>query len=120
MPPEKRSKKHVPTETDQEENHHDKDNRISHTPEPSQITDQERRTKVKALYKARAEKAAHTPEPEEVQQDAHEEDDDDDEAVDREPEDVQQKIQQQQKEKERCTNQLQAKRKASKKLEKLN
>jgi hypothetical protein len=49
MPPEKRSKKHVPTETDQEEHHHDKDNGISHTPEPSHITDQERRTKVKAL-----------------------------------------------------------------------
>jgi hypothetical protein len=46
--------------------------------------------------------------------------DDDDEVVDRELEEVQQKIQQLQKEKERFANQLQAKRKASEKLEKLN
>jgi chromosome segregation ATPase len=119
MPPQKRSKKNVPTETDQEEHHHDEDNVISHIPEPSHITDQERRTKLEALQKARAEKTAHTLE-QFTQQDAHEEDDDDDEAVDRELEEVQQKIQQLQKEKERFANQLQAKRKASKKLEKLN
>jgi chromosome segregation ATPase len=118
MPPQKRSKKNVPTETDQEEHHHDEDNRISHIPEPSHITDQERRAKLEALQKARAEKIAHTIE-QYTQQDAHENDDDDEEAIDREPKEVQQKIQQLRKEKERFANQLQAKRKASK-LEKLN
>jgi hypothetical protein len=58
--PQKRSKKNVPTETDQEELHHDEDNEISDTPEPSHITDQERRAKLEALQKARAEKTAHT------------------------------------------------------------
>jgi hypothetical protein len=41
MPPQKGSKKNVPTETNQEEHHYDEDNIISHTPEPSHITDQE-------------------------------------------------------------------------------
>jgi ABC-type Zn2+ transport system substrate-binding protein/surface adhesin len=90
MPPQKRSKKNVPTETDQEEHHHDEDNGISLTPEPSHITDQERRAKLEALQKARAEKTAHTLE-QFTEQDAHE---DDDQAVDRELEIVQQKIQQ--------------------------
>jgi hypothetical protein len=53
-------KKNVPTETDQEEHHHDEDNEISHTPEPSHITDKKRRAKLEALQKARAEKTAHT------------------------------------------------------------
>jgi hypothetical protein len=119
MPPQKRSKKNALTVIDQEEHHHDEDNKIFHTLEPSHITDQERRTKLEALQKARAEKTAHTLE-QYTQQDAHENDDDDDEAVDRELEEVQQKIQQLQKEKERFTNQLQAKRKTSEKLEKLN
>jgi hypothetical protein len=112
----KRSKKNVPTEIDQEELHHDEDNGISHTPEPSHITDQEQRAKLEALQKARAEKTAHTLE-QLAEQDAHE---DDDETVDRELDIVQQKIQQLQKEKERFMNQLQAKRKAIEKLEKLN
>jgi hypothetical protein len=60
MPPQKRSKKNVPTETDQEEHHHDEDNRISHIPEPSHITDKERIAKLEALQKARAKKTAHT------------------------------------------------------------
>jgi predicted ribosome quality control (RQC) complex YloA/Tae2 family protein len=119
MPPQKRSKKNVPTETNQEEHYHDEDNEISHTPEPLHITDQERRAKLKALQKARAEKTAHTLE-QFAHQDAHEDDDDDDDAVDKELEEVQQKIQQLQKQKERFANQLQAKRKASEKLEKLN
>jgi ABC-type Zn2+ transport system substrate-binding protein/surface adhesin len=80
MPPQKRSKKNVPTETDQEEHHHDEDNEISLTPEPSHITDQERRAKLEALQKARAEKTAHTLE-QFTECDSHE---DDDEAVDRE------------------------------------
>jgi predicted ribosome quality control (RQC) complex YloA/Tae2 family protein len=119
MTPQKRSKKNAPTEIDQEEHHHDEDNGISHALEPSHITDQEWRAKLEALQKARAEKTAHTLE-QYTQQDAHENEDDDDEAVDRELEEVQQKIQELQKEKERFANQLQAKRKASEKLEKLN
>jgi hypothetical protein len=59
MPPKTMSKKNVPTETDQEEHHHDEDNEISLTPEPSHTTDQERRVKLEALQKARAEKIAH-------------------------------------------------------------
>jgi hypothetical protein len=116
MPPQKRSKKNVPTETDQEEHYQDEHNGISLTQEPSHITDQERRAKLEALQKARAEKTTHVLEPF-TEQDAHE---DDDQAVDRELEIVQQKIQQLQKEKERFANQLQAKRKISEKLEKLN
>jgi hypothetical protein len=90
MPPQKRSKKNVPTETDQEEHHHDEDNNISHIPEPFHITNQERREKLEALQKARAEKTTHTLE-QLTEQDAHE-NDDDDEAIDRELEMVQQKI----------------------------
>jgi small-conductance mechanosensitive channel len=116
MPPQKKSKKNVPTETDQEEHYHDEDNGISLTLEPSHITDQERRAKLEALQKARAEKTTHALEPF-TEQDTHE---DDDQAVDRELEIVQRKIQQLQKEKERFTNRLEAKRKASEKLEKLN
>jgi DNA repair exonuclease SbcCD ATPase subunit len=119
MPPQKRSKKNAPTEIDQEEHHDDEDNGISHALEPSHIIDQDRREKLEVLQKARAEKTTHTLE-QYMQQDAHENEDDDDEAVDRELEEVQQKIQKLQKEKERFANQLQAKRKASEKLKKLN
>jgi hypothetical protein len=55
MPPQKKSKKNVPTETDQEEHHHDENNGISLTPELSHTTDQDRRAKLEALQKARAE-----------------------------------------------------------------
>jgi predicted ribosome quality control (RQC) complex YloA/Tae2 family protein len=121
MPPQKKSKKNAPTKIDREEHHHDEDNGISHTPEPSNITDQEGTTKLEVLQKAKVEKTAHTLE-HLAEQDTHENDDDndDDDAVDREIERVQQKIQQLQKEKEKFANQLQAKRKASEKLEKLN
>jgi FtsZ-binding cell division protein ZapB len=89
---------------------------ISFIAEPSQTTDQERRAKLEALQKARAEKTAHTLEPF-TEEDADEEDD---QAIDRELERVQQKVQQLQKEKERFVNQLEATRKVSEKLEKLN
>jgi chromosome segregation ATPase len=105
-----------PLKTDQEEQYHDEDNGISLTPEPSHTTDQERRAKLEALQKARAEKTAPALETF-TEEDAHE---DDDQAIDRKLEIVQQKIQQLQKEKERFANQLEAKRKASEKLEKLN
>jgi uncharacterized protein (DUF1684 family) len=96
MQPQKKFKKKAPTEIDREEHHHDEDNGISHTPEPLNITDQERRAKLEALQKARAEKTAHTLE-QLAEQDAQENDDDDnddDEVVDRELERVQQKIHQ--------------------------
>jgi hypothetical protein len=119
IPPQKRSKKNSPAETDQKEHHHVEDNKISFVPEPSNITDQERRAELEALMKARAEKTAHIQE-QPTEQQTHENDDDDDETIDRELERVQQKIQQMQKEKEKFASQLQAKRKASEKLEKLN
>jgi hypothetical protein len=62
MPPQKRSKKNTPAEIGQEEHHHEEDNGISHIPEPSNITDQERRAKLEALQRARVEKTAHTTE----------------------------------------------------------
>jgi hypothetical protein len=53
MTPEKRSKKNILAETDQEEHHHVEGNEISLAPEPSNITDQERRLKLEALMKVR-------------------------------------------------------------------
>jgi hypothetical protein len=100
MPTQKRSTKNIPAETDQEEHHHVEGNEISFVPEPSNITNQERRTKLEALMKARAEKTAHIQE-QPTEQQTHENDDDDDdgdETIDRELERVQQKIQQLQKE----------------------
>jgi predicted transcriptional regulator len=85
MPPQKKSKKNVPTEIDQEEHYHDENNEISLTPEPSHTTNQERRAKLEALQKARAEKIAHALEPF-IEQGAHE---NDDQVVDRELEIVQ-------------------------------
>jgi seryl-tRNA synthetase len=118
MPPQKKSKKNIPAETDQEEHRHVEGNKISLAPKPSNITDQERRVKHEALMKARAEKAAHIQE-QPTEQQTRENDDDDDETIDKKLERVQQKIQQLQKEKEKFASQLQAKRKASEKLEKL-
>jgi hypothetical protein len=54
MPPQKRSKKNTPAETNQEDHHQDENNGISYIPKPSNITDQERRAKLEALQKARA------------------------------------------------------------------
>jgi hypothetical protein len=95
MPPQKRSKKNIPAETDQEEHHHDEGNGISLTPEPSNITDQERRAKLEALLNARAEKTTNIQE-QPTEQQAHENDDDDgggddddDETIDKELERVQ-------------------------------
>jgi hypothetical protein len=56
MPPQKRPKKNIPAETDQEEHHHLEGNEISFVLEPSNITDQERRAKLEALMKVRAKK----------------------------------------------------------------
>jgi hypothetical protein len=93
MLPQKKSKKNILTEIGQEEHYNDEDNAISLTAEPSHTTYQERRAKLEALQKARAEKTTHTLEPF-TEKDAHE---DDDHAIDRVLEIVQQKIQQFQK-----------------------
>jgi hypothetical protein len=119
MPPQKRSKKNISIEIDQEEHHHVEGNKISLPPEPSNIIDQDRRAKLEALTKARAEKAAHIQE-QPTEQETHENDDDDDQTIDKELERVRQKIQQLQKEKEKIASQLHAKRKTFEKLEKLN
>jgi hypothetical protein len=116
VPPQKRSKKNTPTETDQEKHHHLEGNEISFVPEPSNITDQERRAKLEALMKARPQKTPHIQE-QPTEQQTHENDDDDDETIDRDLERDQQKIQQLQKEKEKSASQLQTKRKISEKLE---
>jgi DNA repair exonuclease SbcCD ATPase subunit len=100
----------------QEEHHPLEGNEISFVPEPSNTTDQERRAKLEALMKARAQKIAHIQE-QPTEQQTHENVDDDDDTIDRELERVQQKIQQLQKEKEKFASQLQAKRKISEKLE---
>jgi thioesterase domain-containing protein len=96
MPPQKKSKKNIPAETNQEDHHPPEGNEISFVPEPSNTTDQERREKFEALMKARAEKTAHIQEQPSEQQ-MHQNDEDDD-TIDRELERVQQKIQQLQKE----------------------
>jgi hypothetical protein len=59
MPPQKKSKKNIPAETNREDHHPPEGNEISFVPEPSNTTDQEQRVKLKALMKARAEKTAH-------------------------------------------------------------
>jgi hypothetical protein len=111
MPPQKRSKKNIPAETDQEEHHRVEGNEISFAPEPSNITDQERRARLEALMKARTEKTTHIQE-QPTEQQTHENDDyDDDETIDRELERVQQKIQQLQKEKRKIRKPIASKKK---------
>jgi hypothetical protein len=110
MPPQKKSKKNIPAETNQEDHHRLEGNEISFVPEPSNITDQERRAKLEVLMKARAEKTSHIQE-QPTEQQTHENDDDDDETIDRELERVQQKIQQLQKEKEKFARQFARKKK---------
>jgi hypothetical protein len=119
MSPQKKSKKNIPAETNQEDHHPPEGNEISFVPEPANITDQERRAKLEALMKAKAEKTAHIQE-QPTEQQTHENVDDDDDTIDRELERVQQKIQRLQKEKEKFASQLQAKRKICEKLEQLN
>jgi hypothetical protein len=120
MPPQKKSKKNVPAEPNRDDHHPPQGNEIPFVLEPSNTIDQERRAKLEALMKARAEKTAHTQEQPAKQQTHEDIDDDDDDTIDRELERVQQKIQQLQKDKEKFASQLQAKRKISEKLEQLN
>jgi DNA repair exonuclease SbcCD ATPase subunit len=120
MPPQKKSKKNTPAETGQQDDHPLEGNIISFAPEPSNITDQERRAKLEALMKTRTDKTAHIQE-QPIEQQTHENVvDDDDDNIDRELERVQQKTQQLQKDKEKFASQLQTKRKISEKLEQLN
>jgi hypothetical protein len=81
MPPQKKSKKNIPAETNQEDHHAPEGNEISFVPEPTNTTDQERRAKLEALMKARAEKTAHIQEQPSEQQ-THQNDDDDDDTID--------------------------------------
>jgi hypothetical protein len=78
MPPQMKSEKNIPAETNREDHHPLQGNEISFVPEHSNITDQERRAKLEALMKARAEKTAHTQE-QPAEQQTHENVDDDDE-----------------------------------------
>jgi hypothetical protein len=56
MPPQKKSRKNVPAEANRDDLHPTQRNETSFVPEPSNTTDQERRPKLEALMKARAEK----------------------------------------------------------------
>jgi hypothetical protein len=62
MPPQKKSKKNTPDEMAQQDHHPLEGNEIFFVPEPANITHQERRAKLEALMKVRAEKTAHTQE----------------------------------------------------------
>jgi hypothetical protein len=95
----------LPAEANRDDHHPTQRNETSFVPEPSNTTDQERRAKLEALMKARAEKTAHTQEQPAEQQEFENVDDDDD-TIDRELEMVQQKIQQLQKNKEKFAAQL--------------
>jgi hypothetical protein len=92
MPPQKKSKKNVPVQANQDDRHPTQGDETSFVPESSNTSDQERREKLEALMKARAEKTAHTQEQPAEQQEFENVDDDDD-AIDRELAMVQQKIQ---------------------------
>jgi hypothetical protein len=59
MPPQKKSKKNAPVQANQDDRLPTQGNETSFIPESSNITDQERREKLDALMKARAEKTAH-------------------------------------------------------------
>jgi hypothetical protein len=93
MPPQKKSKENVSAEANRDDHHPTQGNETSFVPESSNTTDQERRAKLEALMKARAEKTTHTQE-QPAEQQEFENVDDDDNTIDRELEMVQQKIQQ--------------------------
>jgi hypothetical protein len=82
MPPQKKSKKNAPAQANQNDRLPTQGNETSVIPESSNVTDQERREKLKTLMKARAEKTAHIQEQPAEQQEFENVDDDDD-AIDR-------------------------------------
>jgi hypothetical protein len=84
MPPQKKSKKNIPAETNRDDHRPPQGNEVPFVPEASNTTDQERRAKLEALMKARADKTAHTQE-QPAEQQAFENVDDDDDTMDREP-----------------------------------
>jgi predicted nucleic acid-binding Zn-ribbon protein len=96
MPPQKKSNKNVPPQANRDDHHPTQGNETSFVPESSNTSDQERREKLEALMKARAEKTAHTQE-QPAEQHEFENVDDDDDTIDRELAMVQQKIHQLQK-----------------------
>jgi hypothetical protein len=93
MPPQKKSKKNAPAQADQDNRLPTQRNETSFIPESSNITDQERREKLEALMKARAEKTAHI-QGQPAEQQEFENVDDDDDSIDRQLAMVHQKIQQ--------------------------
>jgi hypothetical protein len=93
MPPQKKSKKNAPAQADQDNRLPTQGNETSFIPESSNITDQERREKLEALMKARAEKTAHI-QGQPAEQQEFENVDDDDDSIDRQLAMVHQKIQQ--------------------------
>jgi hypothetical protein len=119
MPPQKKSKKNALVQENQDDRLPTQGHETSFIPESSNITDQERREKLEALMKARAEKTSHIQE-QPAEQQEFENIVDDDDTIDRQLAMVHQKIQQLQKDKEKFAAQLQAKRKISEKLEQLN
>jgi hypothetical protein len=62
MPPQKKSKKNAPAKANRDGHYAPQGNEIPLVHEPSNITDQERRARLEALMKARAERTAHTQE----------------------------------------------------------
>jgi hypothetical protein len=56
MPPQKKSKKNAPVQANQDDHLPTQGNETSFVPESSNVTDQQRREKLEALMKARAEK----------------------------------------------------------------
>jgi predicted nucleic acid-binding Zn-ribbon protein len=97
MPPQKKSKKNAPAQANQDDRLPTQGNETSFIPE--------RREKLEALMKARAEKTAHIQEQPAKQQE-FENVDDDDGSIDRQLAMVHQKIQQLQKDKEKFAAQL--------------
>jgi hypothetical protein len=78
MPPQKKSKKNIPAQANQDDRHATQRNETSFVPKSSNITDQEQREKLEALMMARAEKTDHTQEQPAEQQEFENVDDDDD------------------------------------------
>jgi hypothetical protein len=83
MPPQKKSKKTVPAQANRDDCHLTQRNETSFVPESSNTTDQERREKLEALMKEKAEKTAHIQEQPAEQQEFENVNDDDDD-IDRE------------------------------------
>jgi hypothetical protein len=82
MPPQKKSKKNAPVQANQDDRLPAQGNETSFVPESSNVTDQQRKEKLEALMKTRAEKTAHIQE-QPTEQQEHDNVDADDDAIDR-------------------------------------